>query len=56
MTTQRCRLIALASSLNTTVQEFVPENEILAALGAPSVEPQTYQEQQALIPKLKRNI
>ena len=48
------RLTALASSLNTTVRDFVPQDEILAALGAPPVEPQMCQEQQASILKLKK--
>ena len=33
---------------------FVPLNEIPVALGAPPIETQMYQEQQALIPKLKK--
>ena len=50
------RLTVLTSLLNTAVQDFVPQNEIPEALGAPPVEPQMYQEQQASIPKLKKNI
>ena len=47
------RLTSLASSLNTTVRDITPRNEIPAALGVSPKEPQTYKEQQAAIPKLK---
>ena len=48
------RLTSLASLLNATVGNITPGNEIPAALGVPPEEPQTYEEQRAAIPKLKK--
>ena len=48
------RLTVLASLLNAAVQDFYLVDGILAALGAPPVEPEMYQEQQASILKLKK--